>query len=98
MKSLHVESLCKSFQEKNNKELKILAELAGWEVVARFTEMNIGMGFFPDYIVTNNRYPTLKIYPVDLPVFEYEIGAIYNKGEQLSRAAYLFLDQCFENT
>lgn len=79
---MHVEELA---------HLKIQAELAGWEVVARFTEMNIGIGFFPDYIL--DRYPSLKVYPLDLPHLEYEIAAIYNKGVKLSRTALTFLEQ-----
>lgn len=72
--------------------LKIQSELSGWEVLARFTELNLGIGFFPDYIMTHNRYPNLKTYPIQLPLFEYEICAIYNKGEKLSRAARQFLE------
>ncbi len=72
--------------------LTIQAELSGWEVVARFTEMKMGIGFFPDYLVANDRYPTLKVYPLQLPIFDYQICVIYNKGEKLSRAAQAFLD------
>lgn len=89
--SMHIEKLCKSLSNPNS--IKIQAELAGWEVVARFTELGIGVGFFPDYILDGQRYPTLKVYPLELPRFEYEICAIYNRDEKLSRAACLFLDQ-----
>lgn len=92
-KGMFVEDLCTSFAQSHDFPLKIQVELAGWEIVARFTEMNIGIGFFPDYIMNNNRYSILKIYPMSIPFFEYEICAIYNKGEKLSRAACTFLDQ-----
>lgn len=71
----------------------IQAELSGWEDVARFTEVGMGVGLLPDYIVSGNRYSTLKIYPQAIPHFEYEICAIYKKGASLSRGAYAFLDQ-----
>lgn len=89
---MHVSKLqehCFSHKQK----LKIQTELGGWEVVARFTEKGIGVGFFPDYLAMNGRYPTIQIYPFDLPPFEYEICAVYNKGNKLSRAAQVFLDQ-----
>ncbi len=73
--------------------IKIQAALSSWEVVARFTEMGIGVGFYPDFIMMNNRYPTIKPYPLEIPPLEYEICAIYNKGEKLSRAATAFIDQ-----
>lgn len=60
----------------NQQLLKIQAELAAWKVVVHFTEMSIGIGFFPDYIVANNRYTSLKVFPIDLSIFEYEICAI----------------------
>ncbi|MDE3045763.1 MAG: LysR family transcriptional regulator [Verrucomicrobiota bacterium] len=77
----------------NRSQIKIKAELSSWETVARFTEMNIGVGFFPDYIMANNRYPMIKPYPIDIPHFEYQICAIYNKEQPLSRLAGAFLDQ-----
>ena len=90
---MHVDVLRNHYAESGRGPIKIQAELAGWEVVARFTEMNIGIGFFPDYILENNRYPTLKSYPVELPPVGYEICAIYNKGTKLSRVASAFLNQ-----
>ncbi|CCB85575.1 putative uncharacterized protein [Parachlamydia acanthamoebae UV-7] len=93
--SMYIASLQEYMLQANQQQLKIQAELAAWEVVARFTEMNIGIGFFPDYIVANNRYTSLKVFPIDLPIFEYEICAIYNKGHALSRPSCAFLDQFF---
>lgn len=91
--SMHIESLREHFMKTYNSPLKIQAELAGWEVVARFTEMSIGIGFFPDYIVADNRYHNLTTYPLDLPTCDYEICAVYNRDTHLSRAACAFLDQ-----
>lgn len=90
---IHVDALMSFFSDRGE-ALKIQAELAGWEVVARFTEMNIGVGFLPDYILGNNRYPQLTKYQIDFPSFRYEICAVYNKGVRLSRVASLFLEQC----
>ncbi|MBA2727825.1 MAG: LysR family transcriptional regulator [Parachlamydiaceae bacterium] len=87
---MHVSSLLNYFIESDRSSLNIQTELAGWEVIARFTESKIGVGFFPDYITDNGRYPYLKIYPQELPSFDYEICAIYNKGEKLSRAVTAF--------
>lgn len=90
---MHVDHLLENFFRQNKYPLKIQAALAGWEVVARFAEKGIGVGFFPDYIMATDRYPTLVVCPVDIPPMEYEICAIHNKGEKLSRAAYAFIDQ-----
>lgn len=74
-------------------DLKIITELSGWEIIARFTELNLGIGFFPEYVLANKRYPKIKMYPLKLPPFEYEICVIYNKGEKLSKSAYAFIEQ-----
>lgn len=73
--------------------LKIQNQVSGWETVARFADLGLGVGFLPDYIVSNKRYPNLKKHPIKIPVFEYQISAIYNKGKKLSRAASAFLAQ-----
>lgn len=78
---------------KKAKSLSIQSELAGWEAVARFVEKGLGVGFLPDYILSGDRYGTLKIFPHKMLDFEYEICAIYNKENRLSRAAVAFLDQ-----
>lgn len=90
-KGSYVEELRNYITQHSN--LKINVELAGWEVIARFTELDIGIGFFPNYIMENNRYPNIEIHPLKLPLFEYEICIIYNKGERLSRAARVFIEQ-----
>lgn len=89
-----VNQLLASYKKRYKKELKIQAEVASWEVVARFTEKNIGLGLFPDYLMRGKRYPTVHPYPLDIPPLEYEICAIYPKGEKLSRAACAFIEQC----
>lgn len=73
------------------KRANIKAALGGWEVVARFAEHSMGAGFFPDYLMAHGRYPMLKS-SMELPSFEYEIAAIYNKGDRLSRAAQRFIE------
>lgn len=78
---------------KKHSKLKIKNALSGWDILARFADLNIGIGFFPDYIVGNNRYPNIKTYPLQLPLFDYEISIIYNKGKNLSRAACAFIEQ-----
>ena len=88
----HVKPFLESLK-KSSSTIKIQTELAGWEVVARFTELNMGIGFIPDYILANNRYPNLKQCELTIPSFEYEICAIWSKGEKLSRAASVFLEQ-----
>ncbi len=90
---MYVKALQEYFLCSMNSPLKIQAELAGWEVVARFTEQNIGLGFFPDYLIANGRYPTLRENPLRIPSFEYEIALVYNKATQLSQAANAFIDQ-----
>lgn len=93
VEGMHVTNLRDHFKGRYGRELKIKAELNSWEVVARFTERNIGVGFFPDYITSGKRLPSIEIHPLDFPHFDYQICAIYNKGEKLSRASSAFIDQ-----
>jgi len=90
---LYVKELQQHFDTLEDPTLKIQATISGWELVARFTELNIGVGFFPDYIVANNRFPEIEHHPLKIPSFEYEICAIYNKSSRLSRNAQAFLNQ-----
>lgn len=89
---MHVADLKHYFDQTHHSTLKVQTELAGWEVVARFAEMGIGVGFIPDYLIQNGRYPTIQVYPIEIPAFEYQICAIYPKGHQPSRAAKAFFD------
>lgn len=93
----YFEGMCvnqlQSFLCRNQSKLRIKAEVSSWEVVARFTERKLGIGFLPDYIMANGRYPNVAIHPFKIPSFMYEICVIYNKADQLSRAACAFLDQ-----
>lgn len=90
---MFVEELQDYFQCSLSSPLKIQAALAGWEVVARFTEQNIGVGFFPDYLVANGRYPNFRENPICIPPFEYEIAVVYHKGTSLSKPASAFIEQ-----
>lgn len=72
--------------------LNIQAAVGGWEVVARFTDQCLGLGFFPDYLLRGNRYPNLVPHSIDIPSQEYEICAIYPKGHNLSPAATTFIE------
>jgi LysR family transcriptional regulator, carnitine catabolism transcriptional activator len=74
----------------------ILDTTAGWDLTAHFTHLNVGVGFFPEFLVSHNRYPNIKIHPLKTPKFPYEICAIFNKGVKLSRSAELFLEQLSE--
>lgn len=91
LEGMYVKELAAYFEQKGT-SLK-LQTLSGWELTARFTQLGIGVGFFPDYIVSNDRYPTLQLFPQKIPSFEYEICVIHNKGAKLSRAACAFIDQ-----
>lgn len=72
--------------------------IAGWELVAHFTNSGIGVGFFPDYINSKTRFSNLELCSIRLPAFEYEIAAIYNKSTQLSKAALALIEQfCLEH-
>lgn len=87
---MFISELLNHFETEN--PLKIQAELAGWEIVARFIEKNLGIGFLPDYIVQNDRYPKLTLCPIKTPLFEYEINACFNKGIKPSIPAQAFID------
>lgn len=86
---INVSYLRECFFQNTGSQLKLQMELSGWLMVAQFTQQNIGIGFFPDYLATSN----VKVFPMEIPRFEYEICAIYNKGEKLSRAAQAFIDE-----
>ncbi len=88
---MHIENL-KNFLLNNIHPLLALP-IAGWELVANFTNLGSGVGFFPDYIATEVRFPNIEIHPLKIPPFEYEIVAIYNKSTLLSKAAYSFIEQ-----
>lgn len=78
----------------NSSDLKVRNSLSGWDVVARMADAQLGIGFVPDYILYDNRYPLLRQHSLQLPPFEYEICAIFNKGAVLSRAAEFFIQSC----
>jgi DNA-binding transcriptional LysR family regulator len=88
---MHIHQLNEFFSE-NNHSFKINA-IAGWELVANFANLGIGVGFFPDYIASEARFPNLKPHPIKTPPFEYEIAAIYNKSTHLSQAARAIIEQ-----
>lgn len=96
LSSMYVKDLCAYFNHKRQLSLNIRQELAGWEVIARFVELDLGIGFFPDYLMRDNRYPSITTYAEEIPILEYEICAIYNKGEYLSRATQAFLESFSE--
>lgn len=89
--SMYVSDL-RSYFSKNDYSAKIKV-LAGWELVAHFTNLGMGVGFFPDFLASGKRFPHLELHPIKLPPFDYEIAAIYNKSAQLSRAACAFIEQ-----
>lgn len=70
-----------------------LKEIAGWELVANFANLGLGVGFIPDYLISAKRFPNLNLHPLKLPPFEYEIAAIYNKSTKLSRTAEAVIEQ-----
>jgi DNA-binding transcriptional LysR family regulator len=85
--SLYVNEVCAKLK------LPILMELSGWEDVARFTEIGLGVGFLPDFIVNGSRFTSLSMHYKSIPLYEYEIFLLHKKGKTLSRGASAFLDQ-----
>lgn len=94
---MFVDDLQEHFLSATNSPLKIEAALGGWEVVARFTEQNIGVGFFPDYLVANGRYPSFREISIPIPLFEYEIAVVYRKGIKFSKQAQAFIEELTAN-
>ncbi len=90
--SLFVPQL-KTFLEAQGHPNPIREHLPGFGLISSFAELNIGVGFLPDYLVPKNRNTDIVPHPIELPSFEYEICAIYNKGTKLSRAAESLLKQ-----
>ncbi len=80
----------KRYHKRYGKELAIQEELSGWAMVATFVQMGLGVGYLPDFIFQGNS----KVQEVilDLPLIEYQIGAFWLKGTQLSRAACAMLE------
>jgi len=62
-----------------------------WEVIATFTQNDLGMGFFPDYILTGNKFAVepAKDVPVCIP---YQLFAVQRKNEPLSQGAGILLE------
>lgn len=89
--SKYVKEFCEEFN------LSIQMELMGWDHVARFTELGMGVGFLPDFIVNGPQQASLQLYPKEIPVYEYEISVVYLKDRKLSQGAQVFIDQ-FCNT
>lgn len=88
---MHIEHLKTFFTENNY--LFDLKAIAGWELVANFANLGVGVGFFPDYLVSEERFPNLKMHAMKLPTFEYEIAAIFNKSTPLSKSALAIIEQ-----
>jgi len=88
-----VKDLQKYFDDLEGELTQIKAETGGWELAARFAELGIGVSFFPDYLVKNNRHSNLQVHPLKIPTYEYEICAIQNKTTVLSRAANAFIEK-----
>ena len=65
---LYVKEL-KAHLEQQGYQNAIQDAIAGWELVARFAQLGIGVGFFPDYIVANNRFPEMAVHPLHTPSF-----------------------------
>jgi DNA-binding transcriptional LysR family regulator len=91
VEGLYVKEL-KTHLEQKGYQNTIQDAIAGWELVARFAQLGIGVGFFPDYIVANDRYPNISVHPLETPSFDYEICAIFNKGVKLSGPTEKFLE------
>lgn len=87
-----VRELEKYFDDLEDSLIRIQCETGSWELAARFAEMGIGVGFFPDYLLKNNRHPNLKKHPLKIPKYEYEICAIQNHTTRQSKAAETFLE------
>lgn len=87
-----VKELQALYRKHYKNELLIKGELSSWEVIARFVDKGIGVGFFPDYIFKNNRFPSLVPLKTKFKPIPYEIVAIHPKGEGLSRAAMALLE------
>lgn len=85
---LFVELLTAQYRQKYKKELCLLSELGGWEIVAQFTQEGLGCGFFPDYLI--NRYPDLVVSQEKIKPIPYELVAVTNKAEVLSKASQAF--------
>ena len=81
----------KYFHDRYKKELKTSLEVNSWEVIANLVEMDIGFGFFPDYLMLNPmRRQLIKPCHLDISPIPYQLMLALPKNEQLSRNGQLF--------
>lgn len=75
---------CRYFN-KYKKELVIQETLSGWAMVEKFVQKGCGIGFLPDFIISEDE----MIEEVDLkiPLIKYEICIFKLKGSSLSHAS-----------
>lgn len=82
-------SLLRNHMHAMGVDIKSFIEVSSWEVIANLTEQGLGIGFFPDYIVSKR---SLVLASFSLPPIPYRILAIFPKYKQLSRNAKMFID------
>lgn len=89
-KGLMVPEFKKAYLIKHKQHVPISGELNSWELIARTIENHKGYGLIPDFIMTQQRHPSL--IATDEPAPRYQLCAIFHKGKQLSYSARCFLE------
>jgi DNA-binding transcriptional LysR family regulator len=64
--------------------------VASWELIARFVEQGLGIGYLPDYIGKTTT-DSLQKLELDLPKVTYTVYVIYHKGQSSRYALEKFL-------
>lgn len=82
--------LMEAYFNKFGKPLDVFLEVGSWEVLAHLCAEGLGIGYFPDYVVTKKNY-ALKASRINLNLSSYKICAFYPKGLRLRKSSQIFL-------
>ena len=82
--------LRKAYRLKFRKELPVLMQVSSWEVIAKLTEVGLGIGFFPEYVALQKK--ALVEYDLKLAPIQYKIYAIFPQSAKIHKNHEAFLD------
>lgn len=87
-----VNALKDDFYKRYGVKLTTFMEISSWEVIANLVVNDVGVGFLPDFIALSAPRMDL-IVPCNFAIdpIPYQISIVYNKEEELSRNAKLFV-------
>lgn len=84
------------YSNKFNNKLPILMEVSSWEVIANFAEVELGVGFIPDY-VARRRKNILKELDLGLAKIPYKLFVVLRKDTKLTKNVDAIINLFQEN-